>query len=307
MRLEIPWDHGTYGQGLHPGGDGLTWQKAVTTSTGVDIVPDTLGPVPVGGENYLYRIPFESDEAWTGSVRHHASIYTPNTSLNVPDGADLASLASNHLVTLELFNAAGERIRPLGVPASGQPGTEVAKAFKFRRWFQPGGSVGDDTIEVPWAGLTHLFCWDNRAPEADITRLVMNGLASDEECQFLVGSGGSTFGIESRAYVPDQRFQFGHSIGWIRGLNGSSANGGAGSLPTPLSPTNVGKPLDPPLNSGTNTFAQMLTRINPDMTTTVLERCSFAVALTTWSKTTDGSSFNYPYDVETAAFALQIG
>ena len=291
-----------YGQGLHPAGDGLAWQKVV----GGDIVPDTLGPVSVGTENYLYRIPFDSDEDWIGSVRHHALIYTLNTSLNVPDGADLTTAASNHLVTVEVFNAAGERLRPVGVPASGQPGIEVAKAFKFRRWFQPGGSVGDDTVEVPYAALTHLFCWDNRFPEADITRLVENGVASDEECQFLVEPGSSTFGVEYRAYVPDERFQYAHAISWVRGLNGSAANGGVGSLPTPLSPSNVGKPPAAPVNSGTNTFQQMLTRINADMSTTVLERCAFAVTLTTWSKTTNGASFSYPYDSETAAFALEI-
>jgi hypothetical protein len=295
-----------YGQGLHPSSDGLTWQKAVITGTGVDIVPDTLGPVSVGTENYLYRIPFDSDEAWTGSVRHHALIHTLFAAINVPGALDLVSDASNHLITLEVFNAAGERLRPLGVPASGQLGTEVAKAFKFRRWFQPGGSVGDDTVEVPFAALTHLFCWDNRAPEADITRLVENGMASDEECQFLAEPGTSTFGVEYRAYVPDERFQYRHEISWIRGLNGSAANGGVGSLPTPLSPTNVGKPPDPPENSGTNTFQLMLTRINPVPPPTVLERCSFAVTLTTQAKTTDGASFSYPYDTETAAFALQI-
>ncbi len=295
-----------YGAGLHPAGDGLAWQKAVITGTGVDIVPETLGPVSTPTENYLYRIPFDSDADWTGSVRYHARIYTLNTDLNVPDETDIASAASNHLVTLEVFNAAGERLRPLGVPASGAPGVEVAKPFKFRRWFQPGGSVGDDTVEVPYAALTHLFCWDNRRPVADITRLVENGVASDEECQFLTGPGSSTFGIEYRAYVPDERFQRRHRIAWTRGLNGSAANGGIGSLPTPLSPTNAGKPPALPVNSGTNTFEQMLTRINPDMSTTVLTRCAFAVTLTTWSKTTDGEDFDYPHDLETAAFALQI-
>lgn len=293
-----------YGQGLSPTGDGLAWQKVV----GADIVPDTLGPVSVGAESNLYRIPY-GDEAWVGSVRYHALIYTLNASLNVPDGSDLLTPASNHLVTLEVFNAAGERLRPLGAPASGQPGTEVARAFKYRRWFQPGGSVGDDTEEVPFAALTHLFCWDNRAPEADITRLVMNGIASDAECQFLIDDdddGEATFGIEYRAYVPDERFQQSHGISWVRGLNGSAANGGVGTLPTPLSPTNVGKPPLLPANSGTNTFEQMLTRINPDSSTTVLERCSFAVTLTTFAKTTNGESFSYPHDQETAAFALEI-
>jgi hypothetical protein len=282
-------------------GDGLAWEKVV----GADIVPESLGPVTVGGESNLYRIPY-SDEAWVGSVRYHALINTLVTDLNTPPGADLAALAKNRLVTLEVFNSAGERLRPLGAPASGQSGAEAAKAFKFRRWFQPGGSVGDDTVEVPYAALTHLFCWDNRAPVADITRLVMNAAASNEECQFLEGPATSEFAIEYRAYVADQRFQESHSIGWLRGLNASAANGGVGSLPTPLSPANVGKPPALPVTSGSNTFELMLTRLDAPNPPVVLERCSFAATLTTYAKTTNGADFNYPYAQETAAFALAI-
>jgi hypothetical protein len=84
------------------------------------------------------------------------------------------------------------------------------------------------------------------------------------------------------------------------------ANGGVGSLGT-SSPSNVGKPPALPVNSGTNTFALMLTRINPDASTTLLEKCSFAVTLTTYAKTTNGASFSYPYKSEAAAFALEIG
>jgi hypothetical protein len=83
------------------------------------------------------------------------------------------------------------------------------------------------------------------------------------------------------------------------------ANGGVGSLGS-FSPSNVGKPLDPPVNSGTNTFELMLTRLDPPALPTVLEKCSFAVTLTTYAKTTDGASFSYPYNTETAAFALEI-
>ena len=116
----------------------------------------------------------------------------------------------------------------------------------------------------------------------------------------------TTFGIEYSAYVPDERFQYAHSIGWVRGLNGSAANGGSGSLPTP-SPSNVGKPPALPANSGTNTFQEMLTRIDPVTgVVTVLEKCSFAVTLFTYSKTTNGEHFGYPHDSETAAFALEI-
>jgi hypothetical protein len=290
-------------------GTGLSWQKV----SGGNIEPESLGPQPpVGGQSFLYKIPFASDANWTGAGRYHALIDTTSAPFNVPGGGDITSPAVNHLITLEVFDAAGQRLRPVGSTDSatgvgGLPGTEANAAFEYRRWFQPGGSVGDDTKVVPFATLTHLFCWDNRLPEADITQLVKNGVASSQECQFLVGTPASTFGIEYRAYVPDERFQQSHDISWVRGLNGSAANGGAGSLPAPLSPTNVGKPPALAQNSGTNTFQQLLTRIDPITgVVTVMNRCSFAVTLTTYSKTTNGESFGYPHDSETAAFALQI-
>lgn len=297
------------GSGFNGAGDVLAWLKAVVTATGVDTVPETLGPVSQGSENFLYKIPYESDADWTGSVRYHALINTLNSNLNVPADAeaDFDEPASNHLITLELFNAAGERLRPLGTPASGQPGVEIEKPFKYRRWFQPAGSPGDDTIEVPFAALTHLFCWDNRAPRADITRLVKDGLASNEECQFLVGAGNSTFGIEYRAFVPDERFQQNHTIGWVRGLNGSAANGGVGTLST-TSPANVGEPPAVPGLSGTNTFQTMLTRLDPMGIDppSLLQRCAFALTLTTHSKTIVSGSLSFPHAQETAAFALEI-
>jgi hypothetical protein len=248
-------------------------------------------------------------------VRYHALINTLQNELNVPPtlavndpgyAANVALPAVNHLITLEVFNAAGERLRPLGTAASGQPGMEVAKPFKFRRWFQPGGSVGDDTVEVPHAALTHLFCWDNRPPVADITRLVKGVTPSTEECQFLTGPANEQFAVEYRAYVPDQRFQYAHSIGWLRGLNASVTNGGLGSLPTPSSPNNVGEPPALPVSSGSNSFQTMLTRLDAHNPPVVLQRCSFAVTLTTYAKTTNGENLNYPHAQETAAFALAI-
>jgi hypothetical protein len=204
-----------------------------------------------------------------------------------------------------VFNEAGERLRPLGVPGSGQTGTEVARPFKFRRWFQPEGSPGDDTVEVPFAALTHLFCWDNRVPFADITELIIGGTASDAECQFGVGDPDSEFAIQYRAYVPDNRFQRQHTIGWTRGLNGTALNGGVGSLST-ASPANVGEPPDPAEPSGTNTFELMLTRLDPPNDPEVLDRCAFAVTLTTYAKTIVSGSLSHPYATETAAFALEI-
>lgn len=307
------------GSGFNGAGDVLSWLRAFDSGTGIDTEWVKLGPDTVGAEKYLYRIPYNKQspsdtegEDWTGSIRYHALIDTTNaeptaTALNVPADveAEFDTPASNHLITLEVFNAAGERLRPLGVPASGQGGTEVARPFKFRRWFQPEGSPGDDTIEVPFAALTHLFCWDNRVPRADITELVIGGTASDAECQFGVGDEDAPFGIKYRAYVPDNRFQRGHSIGWVRGLNGSAANGGVGSLST-SSPANVGEPPDPAGASGTNTFGLMLTRLDPPNDPEVLPRCAFAVTLTTQSKTIVSGSLSHPFATETAAFALAI-
>ncbi len=286
-------------------GDGLAWSKVV----GLDVVPESLGPTSAGAgpntQSNLYRIPY-GDEPWTGSVRYHALINTLKPEFDVPDGLDLTSPSERHLITLEIFNAAGERLRPLGTPATGEPGIEVAKPFKFHRWFQASGSPGDDLKPVPFGALTHLFLWDNRSPVADVTRLVKSGVASSEECQFLEGSAASTFAIEYRSYVPDPRCLYAQDIVWVRGLNGSAANGGVGSLGTPSPATNVGQPPAPPANSGTETFEQMLTRLAPPNPPTVLPKCSFAVTLYTYSKTTNGAYLGYPQASETAAFALEI-
>jgi hypothetical protein len=157
---------------------------------------------------------------------------------------------------------------------------------------------------VPFAALTHLFCWDNRAPVAEIERLVMDSTASNEECQFLQGPGDSTFAIEYRAYVPDERFQYSHGIGWIRGepLGHERRRRHAGDTGEPGQRRRAPAP---PINAAA-TFALMLAR--PDLDPPqVLERCSFAVTLTTYAKTTNGSNLGYSsYDQEVAAFALQI-
>lgn len=282
-------------------GDGLAWNKVV----GLNVVPESLGPTAVGAESNLYRIPWP-DEPWTGSIRYHARINTLKLEFNVPDAADLTSPSERHLITLEVFNAAGQRLRPLGAPPTGLPGAEVAKPFKYHRWFQASGSPGDDLSPVPFGALTHLFLWDNRPPVADITRLIKDGVPSSEECQFIEGGNNATFGIEYRSYLPDPRCLYDQSIDWVRGLNGSSLNGGAGSLGTPTPPANVGQPLAAPGASGTNTFELMLTRLDPPNPPAVLAKCSFAVTLVTWSKTTDGEDMDYPWRSETAAFALQI-
>ncbi|MCA0454117.1 MAG: hypothetical protein LCI00_09110 [Chloroflexi bacterium] len=269
--------------------NGLSWQKAVMTSSGLDIVPEVLGPFTVNGVSNLYTIPYDSNADWTGGGRYHAAI-------NTNDFAD-----KQHLITLEVFDTNAARLRPTGTAPTGEPGTEIAKPFKFRRWFQAGGSPGDDTVEVPFGAMTHLFWWDNGAPYAKIDALVRNGVVFNYECLFFEGSANSTFGIQYHAYVPNPMFQYHHTIGWGRGLY--SVYGGTGTL-LAASNANVGYP-DPPAPGGfspTNTFAEMLdTASDPGR-----NKCSFVVNLTTYAKTTNGDDLSYPYATSGAAFALEI-
>jgi len=160
---------------------------------------------------------------------------------------------------------------------------------------------GDDTVEVPYGALTHLFWWDNGKAYAKIDALVRNGLVFSYECLFFEGSPTSTFGIQYHAYVPNQMFQYYHTIGWGRGLY--SVYGGVGTL-LAASNLNVGYP-DPPAPGGyspTDTFANMLnTAGDPSRT-----KCSFVVNLTTYAKTTNGDDLSYPYATSGAAFSLEI-
>jgi hypothetical protein len=292
----------------------LGWEKAV----GVDLVMETLGPVSVGGQDNLYKIPYTTDADWTDRVDYHAVI---DTTLALPA---LSSVDHRHLITLEVFDSAGVRLRPNGTAPTTLPGAEAQRAFVFRRRIQAGGSPGPDLTDVPFAALTHLFWWDNRLPKAELVQLMRDGVGFNAECLFLEGHANSTFGIRYRAYVPNQRFQRYHQIWWGRGL--WSLYGGQGYLlpdaaSDPNPNHNVGFAPDPNPNgaSPTDTFAQMLTTIpDPDghiipnvaLPGTIPDasrrKCSFVVQLTTWSKTTNGADLSYPYDQTGGAFALEI-
>lgn len=262
---------------------GLSWTKAVATGTGVDIVPVSLGPKSEGGRNHLYEIPFDgalgSNEDWEDQ-QYHVHLDTTDPRWGSP---------GRYLVTIEVFDDTGQRLRPNGTPATGIDSDEVEAAFTFRRKFQETGP----TNMVPYGALTHMFWWDNRAVVAHIADLRMNGLESDEECQFLAGTPSSTFGIGYHAYHLEELFQRHHTITWKRGLSG-----GTGTL---LAAThdNVGVPLGtaPPHPSPTDTFANMLGGHT---------RCAFTVFLTTGNKKTDGDDLGYSAAHDSASFALEL-
>ena len=266
---------------------GLSWDKSEPDGMGgVNIVPVTLGPFSAGGQDNLYLIPYDAEADWNAG-QYHGNLDTTDPRWSDP--------TKRHLVTVEVFNAAGTRLRPTGTPASGAGGAEAAAPFTYRRRFQDLGP----TAEVPFAALTHMFWWDNQALQASINWLNKDGLVFSEECLFLLGTAASTFGIGYRAYHPNEMFQLSHGLSWQRGL--ATAAGATGTL-LGASPFNVGQPPAAPGNSPTNTFAQML-RIDLDPTR---KKCAFTVFLGISSKTTDGDYLGNGSLTRSAAFALEI-
>ena len=260
---------------------GVSWTKTVDLGSGPEVVSVALGPnaAPIGGENFLYEIPYDEGIDWEGN-QFHAHLDTTDPRWSNP--------FVRHLLTIEIFDATGQRMRPNGTPATGQPGTEMTAPFTYQRKNAATGPLDN----VPYGALTHLFWWDNRPVVAKIVELVQDGVASTAECQFLVGTGTSDFSINYRAYHQQELFHRHHAISWKRGL--------AGATGTILDPGigNVGRPPDPPGPSPTTDFSVML---GPHT------RCAFTVFLTILNKMTDGDDLGYHHVTDSAAFALAIG
>jgi hypothetical protein len=257
----------------NPSGDrtylsaGITWRKYVTVGTDILVESETLGPFSAGGENNLFVIPYDDDADWQ-SGQYHGILAT----------TDFAN--GRHLLTVEVFNAAGQRLRPAG---SGGAGLEAA--FTYRRWFQPTGP----TAEVPFAALTHMLWWDNRKAVTEIIDLRHNGSPSAIQCQFLEGPGSDTFSVGYVAYHPEPAFLLNHSLWWRRGLAGPT-----GYLVNSSS-SNVGPA---PGVSPTASFADMLESE---------QKCSFSLNLYANVKTTNGiGTLDALDDWDYASFALEI-
>jgi hypothetical protein len=256
--------------------DGLSWKKAIVGGS----VPVTLGPFTVGTQSGLFLIPYDRDIATNTIINWHAGQYHGHLNTN---NAAWSDPTKRHLITLEVFDGAGVRLRPTGTPATGAGGAEATKPFTFER-----RQTEFNRFNVPFGALTHMFWWDNRDLFAKIDELMMNGVGSDEECQFLEGDELSTFAIKYRAYHPQELFQWKHRVWWKRGLGG-----GTGTL-QPDASGNV----NPAAASPTNTFAQMLGS---------QPKCAFTVFLDIYSKTTDGDDLDFDWITDSASFALEIG
>jgi hypothetical protein len=111
--------------------DTVTWDKLVDIPGDVIRVPNA-GPTPVGAENDLFAVPYWSspDHRYL-SGQFHQVWNTAQTQF--PDG--------KYLLVIEVFDAAGNRVKPNGATGPG-----AAQNFQFRRWVS-----AVDTDPVPFA------------------------------------------------------------------------------------------------------------------------------------------------------------
>lgn len=265
----------------------VTWDKLVDIPGDTIRAPETLGPVSVGAENDLFQVPYWSspDHRYLSGQFHQVW----NTAQTLfPDG--------KYMLIIEVFDAAGNRIKPAGAvgPGANQP-------FQFRRWVSAA-----DTDPVLFADAAHVFWVDNTPVGGDIVDLRKNGDPNIAECQFMTGGGSSTFAIGFRAYHvhgvehagngDDNSFMWHYGISWQRGLNGDTGTLG----PAPSggnNHTDVGE-SGGPVSSDSETFANLLDEHS---------KCTFSVTLRVYAKHFTGNSRILAYDyLETASFALEI-
>jgi hypothetical protein len=259
----------------------MTWStwKLNTATPGLI----ALGPHSAGTENNLSKIPYDTgdplgpNEEWQDG-QYHGIIPT----------SDLDN--DRYLVMIEVFNAAGARLKPAAAPG---PEAGTVASFTFRRW-----NVPSSTVAVPFAALTHLMWWDNRNAVADIVDIRLSGTPSSDQCQFLEGGPGATVEIGYRAYHPQPgtpSFLHFHSLILTRGLNGPSWQ--VANLPG----DEVGEG-GPPHTSVAKTLAELLGDEPPGQ-----QKCAFAVILRSHVKTTNGAGTLTNLDAgEPAAFAAAI-
>jgi len=259
----------------------MTWSTWKLNTATPGSIP--LGPHSAGPHNDLSKIPYDTgdplgpNEEWQDG-QYHGII--PTTELD----------DDRYLVMIEVFNAAGARLKPAAAPI-GETG--AVAPFTFRRWNVPAS-----TVAVPFAALTHMMWWDNRNAVADIVDIRLNGSPSAEQCQFLEGGPGATVEIGYRAYHPQPgtpSFLHVHSLIITRGLNGPSWQ-----VANPPG-AEVGEG-GPPHTSVPKTLGDLLGDEPPGH-----QKCAFAVNLHSHVKTTNGAGTLTGLNAsETAAFAAEI-
>jgi hypothetical protein len=275
----------------------IAWSQFVFVSGHIQVQSVGLGPVnpgTVGGQVGLYKIPFGTDWLWPQYHNYWSTTAEPN---------------GRYMMEVEVFDAAGNRLKPTGTPGSG-----TDAAFNFLRWTD---SV--NTTPVPFPDLLHLFWVDNVPCYAKIVDLRMNGVANTAECQFMTGDCCSTFSAGYRAFhstrnsiSQPETFMWSYEIWYHRGLGGPTVVTDTGGLNQP-STLGGGSPAV----SSPQTFASMLSanclpkpvvvQGQCGQEPTEHKKCSFALNVYVWAKHTDGSRRLSEYDAsDQAAFALEL-
>lgn len=225
-----------------------------------------------------YEIPYTQDHNWLSKYNH--------VHIDTRDWGD-----GRHLVTLELYDSSFKRLAPNN--ALDAVAADKKKPFTYEWWHDPlVPNDPEDTQNVPYAGLTHMFWWDNQDCVAEITKLRNTGVANNAQCQFMAGSDSSTFGADFKAYHPftpgdTSNISFMHfwELNYWKGLGGGKLDFDIGNTP------------ENPGTSATKTFLSMLGE--EDL------KCTFSLELHVHTKTTDGSSDLDNLDErDVASFAL---
>lgn len=186
------------------------WRKFRFSGGSIKVVAVPLAAGPVAsGETDLWTIPYDADlksdptvsEEWLAN-QYHGQIDTTQFS----DG--------KYLLTVEVFNAAGQRLRPTG---AGGAGTDAP--FQYHLWQKSGGI--DVFPSVAFAGLTHMLWWDNRGGTGDIEGVEVTGSPTPVgTCLFLRGPATAELKIRHRAYHPEAMFFHNYALtgyaGWRR-------------------------------------------------------------------------------------------
>jgi len=267
------------------------WRKFRFSGGSIKVVAVPLAAGPVAsGETDLWTIPYDADlksdptvsEEWLAN-QYHGQVDTTQFS----DG--------RYLLTVEVFNAAGQRLRPTG---AGGAGTDAP--FLYHLWEKAGGT--DVFPTVAFAGLTHMLWWDNRGGTGDIEGVDVTGSPTPVgTCLFLSGPATAELKIRHRAYHPEPMFFHNYALTGYRGLEGAVNSPPAivdGNLPVADAAANAGKPPAAAALSTGMAFSALLG---------LHTRCSFAVNLTMSLKTTNGSGFYYQGGLrDTVAFALEV-
>lgn len=267
--------------------DTVSWDKLIDFDGDIIRAPETLGPMTVGDKNDLFKVPY-----WS-SPDHR---YLSGQFHQVWDTAKSPFSDGKYMLILEVFDDAGNRIKPNGADG---PGAE--KNFQFRRW-----TSSSETDPVLYADAAHVFWIDNTPVGGDIVDLRQSGIPNPGECQFMTGTASSTLAIGFRAYHingvehagngDDNSFMWRYRITWQRGLNGDTGTLG----PAPSGGTNhtdVGETGEA-VSSGSETFENLLGEHS---------KCTFSVTLRVFAKHFTGSHRISSYDYhENASFALEI-